>query len=70
MMWRLLHHLFGWDYVHLKNSATEIIRRVRFTKSGEPYVVYSGHHLVFLRDPGSWRVTCLTLPTAPGGQSR
>jgi hypothetical protein len=70
MMWQILHRWFGWDYVHLANSATEKIRRVRFTASGEPYVVYFGEHLVFLRNPGTWTVTYLTLPARSEKSSR
>lgn len=63
MIWRLKHRLFGWDYVHLKNTATEIVRRVRRTASGERYVVYFAHDYVFIDRPlCGWTVTELTLP--------
>ncbi|WP_312064662.1 hypothetical protein [Brevundimonas sp.] len=59
--WRLKHRLFGWHYVHLKNTATEIIRRVRQTACGQRYVVYFGQHLVFIdKDNCGWTVTELT----------
>lgn len=56
----IIHRLFGWHYVHLRNTATEIIRRVRYTGSGEAYVVYFGDHLVFIARPNGWEVTLLT----------
>lgn len=59
--WRTKHRLFGWHYVHAKNTATEIIRRVRRTASGERFIVYFGHNLVFIdREGCGWRVTDLT----------
>ena len=64
MMWRLKHRLFGWHYVHMSNTATDIIRRVRHTKSGRAYVVYFSDHLVFLDEPRGWWVTELTTQEA------
>ncbi len=59
--WRTKHRLFGWHYVHAKNTATEIIRRVRRTADGERYIVYFGHHVAFIDRPGcGWHVTDLT----------
>lgn len=68
-MWKLWHHLFGWDFIHLENSATEIVRRVRHTAHGRPYTVYFGEHLVWLDRPNGWTVSALTL-RAPQTQSR
>jgi len=59
-LWRLAHFLSGADYVHLENSATQIIRRVRYTDHGRPYVRYYGHNLVWLDRPTNWIVTLLT----------
>lgn len=64
-MWRILNRFFGWQYVHMKNSADEIIRRVRWTASGEPFVRYFSSHLVFIardRREHGWMVTALTTP--------
>lgn len=59
--WRLLNILFGFQYVHMQNSATEIIRRVRVTPRGERYVCYFGSYLVFIdRDHSGWLITALT----------
>lgn len=59
--WRLKHRLFGWHYVHLKNTVTSIVRRVRQTGDGQRYVVYFSQHLVFIdTDNCGWTVTELT----------
>lgn len=61
MWWQLLNRLFGWDYVHLENTATEEIRRVRRTANGTRYVKYYGDNLVWIDDPKChWRITPLT----------
>ena len=61
--WRVMARLFGWHYVHMKNTATEIVRRVHQTRAGERYVVYFGEHLVFIdRANCGWSVTALTEP--------
>lgn len=60
MFWRLKHRLFGWHYAHLRNTATEIVRRVHRTGSGERFVKYYGGHLVFIDRDRSWTVTDLT----------
>lgn len=61
MIWPVLHRLFGWHYVHLKNTADEIVRRVRHTAGGERYVVYFGSNLVFIdRTSCGWTVSELT----------
>lgn len=53
-----IHTLLGRKVVHLENSATQIVRRVRYTAEGEPYVRYFGSHLVFItRADCSWVVT-------------
>lgn len=54
---RLLTWLLGWQWVHCENSATEIIRRVRYTTDGRPYVIDCGAALIWLHSPGAW---CLT----------
>jgi hypothetical protein len=64
-MWRLFNHLLGWHYVHAKNSATDIVRRIRVTKAGRPYFVYFDQHLVFLDEVNGWTVTPLTIPAVP-----
>ncbi len=56
----MTHWLFGWDYVHLRNSATEIIRRVRYTSDGLVYIKYFSSHLVFLNTDKGWTITPLT----------
>ena len=59
--WRLKHRLFGWHFVHLKNTATEIVRRVRETACGQRYVVYFDQHLIFIdKDDCGWTVNELT----------
>lgn len=61
MWWRLKHRLFGWHYVHIRNSATEEIRRVFVLPSGERYVKYFSHRLVYIdRKDCGWVVTPLT----------
>lgn len=62
-MWRLWHKIFGWNYFHAKNSATQEIRRLRFTAEGKPYGVYFGHHIIWLDNPERWEVTPLTYRT-------
>lgn len=61
-MWRLFHKLFGWQYVHMENSADEIIRRVKKTPAGGRYVKYYGANYIWLDKPNShtWVVTNLT----------
>ncbi|MNS99115.1 hypothetical protein D3C72_1335060 [compost metagenome] len=61
--WRLKHRLFGWHYVHLKNTADDIVRRVRQTGDGQRYVVYFSQNLVFIDNEScGWTVTELTSP--------
>jgi hypothetical protein len=36
-MWRILHHLFGWDYVAWQNSADRGIARVNVDGMGRVY---------------------------------
>lgn len=62
-MWKLLHKLFGWHYVHLRNSATEIIRRVHHTADKKAYAKYFTGHLIFLDRGDGWTVTPLTYPS-------
>jgi hypothetical protein len=59
-MWKLGHALFGWQYVHMRNTATEIIRRVQTSPAGDRYVRYFSSDLVFLDKPHGWEVTPLT----------
>lgn len=59
-MWRLWHYLFGWHFFHAENSATEVIRRLRFTASGEPYGVYFNDNIIWVNRPGTWTITPLT----------
>lgn len=58
--WQCMHVLTGADYVHLENSADEIIRRVRYTAAGRPFCRYFGSRLIFLDAPDGWRITPLT----------
>lgn len=59
--WSTKHRLFGWHYVHAKNTADEIIRRVKRTADGERFIVYFGHNLVFIDRPScGWRIKDLT----------
>jgi len=37
MMWRLLHALFGWDYVQWDNSVDQGIARVHRSGGGDIY---------------------------------
>lgn len=60
MMWPILHWLFGWDYVHMENSATSMIRRVRYAADGRAYVVYYSGHLVWIDNATTWRISALT----------
>ena len=63
MMWRLKHRLFGWHYVHMSNpDHYDIIRRLRHTPSGVPYVVHREENIIFLNDIHRWKVTELTRP--------
>jgi len=41
-MWRLLHFLFGWDYIHWHNSADQGIARVHVAADGT--VFYWRYH--------------------------
>lgn len=61
-LWRVMHFLTGRDYVHLRNSAGEMIRRVRYTHEGRPYARYFAGHLVWLDRESGWTVTPLTTP--------
>jgi hypothetical protein len=58
--WRVAHWLTGRHFVHLENSASEIIRLVRYTANGRPYVIYFESRRVWLDDPSGWKVTPLT----------
>ena len=64
--WKLRHALFGTDFVHLENSADEIIRPVRYTHVGERYCIYFTSHLIWIDRPTcGWTVTPLTRVPAP-----
>jgi len=59
--WHTKNRLFGWHYVHARNTATEIIRRVKRTADGERFIVYFGHDLAFIDRPDcGWSITDLT----------
>ena len=67
-MWKLLHKLFGWDYVYVENSATGKIVRVKMAPNGlmvfQPY----SFQVIVIPEPlpitgewfGGWRVVPLT----------
>lgn len=38
MIWRIMHRLFGWDYVLYKPASTWLIRRVSSLPNGRRYV--------------------------------
>jgi hypothetical protein len=59
-LWRVAHWLTGRHFVHLENSSSEIIRMVRHTQNGRPYVKYYGSHRVWLDKPDGWEITPLT----------
>ena len=63
--WQIANWLTGAHYVHCENSANNIVRRVRYTASGRPFVVYFGSHFIWLDAPGSWKLTPLTLRDVP-----
>jgi hypothetical protein len=66
MLWRALHRLLGWHFVHIENSCDARIRRIFWTAAGARYVKYWGERLVFIDQPGhGWTVTELTM--APPG---
>lgn len=54
--WRLKHRLFGWHYVHCKNTCDDIVRRVHRTPTGERYVVYYGQNVIWIDRPECWWV--------------
>jgi hypothetical protein len=68
MLWRALHYLFGWHYFHARNSATEIVRRLHFSKSGSPYGVYFGQHIIWLDQKQDWTITLLTYDKPTEGE--
>lgn len=46
-MWRVWHHLFGWDYVCYTHIASRYIRRVRVSPNKEfVYVKVEGIRLI------------------------
>lgn len=49
---------------HVSNCCTDIVRRVRFTAAGEPYVIHHGYRLVFLETQHGWTITPLTYGTS------
>ena len=48
-MWKILHKLFGWDYVLLNSKS---VRRVCVLKSCDKYTIHCGRW-VFLNEDGS-----------------
>lgn len=70
MFWRLRHMLFGSHFVHLENSASDMVRKVRVTVNGERYVVWVGAVLVFLDRPNGWTITPLTWREPPKAEIR
>ena len=64
-LWKILHWLFGWQYVHMENSCDEVICRVRTSLMGRRFVRY-GPFYVWLDDDGSgWTITPLTHDADP-----
>ena len=64
-VWRIMHRLTGWDYVHMEldpHGHSEV-RRVRYTAAGRAYIVWYGAHYVWLDHPGDWIITPLTTRT-------
>lgn len=67
-MWRVLHKLFGWDYVAIENSATGMICRIIHLPNGSfmfrPYKtqpnVFTGRLPVNGTMIPGWRTTPLT----------
>lgn len=60
-MWRLLHFLFGWDYVHWSNTADQGIARVYVAADGTVYYWRYRACLIMDRIPDSYtRITWLT----------
>lgn len=60
MWWQVLNAIFGWHFVHLENFGYQLIRRVRYTGNGKPFVHYYGAYLIWLDQPDGWTVTFLT----------
>lgn len=51
-MWKILHKLFGWDYVLIRWNGEHKVRRVRTLKNCDRYVVQGGEFF-FLNEDGS-----------------
>lgn len=69
-MWKLGYYLLNHDYVHLKNTASDIVRRVRYTPAGKPYAWHFAFHYVWLDDEvAGWTVTPLTFKRIEGGKA-
>ncbi len=62
MIYKLLNKLFGWDYVHWRNSADSGIARVRTTPGGAVYYWrYKATRVMdVLPHPSITRITWLT----------
>jgi hypothetical protein len=51
-MWKILHKVFGWDYVLIRWNGEHKVRRVRTLKNCDRYVVQGGEFF-FLNEDGS-----------------
>ena len=60
MMWQLNNWLFGWHYVYLDYSSYGLIRRIRFIKSGRPYLVTGQDGLLLFLDHKYAHISALT----------
>lgn len=59
MWWRLMHFIFGSDYVYLKSDWSYYVRRVQYTHNGRPYASVMGEY-IWLDDPGRYSIVPLT----------
>ena len=59
MLWRTMHQLFGWNYVHLQGKIHDGVCLVHYTNAGERFVTFRGQ-TIFIDRQRYYRITELT----------
>lgn len=60
-MWKILHRLFGWDYIYWENSAASGVARVHVDARGDAYYWRYNYKSTKVLDP---------IPPMPGTRVR
>ena len=53
--WEIKHRLFGCHYVVVRYGSDDFVRRVRWTPTGEPYVMMYDHFIWLRQTQREWQ---------------